>query len=288
LKLGERWSLRYAGADAQLIVDTLTKKAGPLHTEVISKLLVSDGDTPPTRANIENTLLAFREARAEDTVILFLASHGVNEGANYLMIPEDAERTAAGYWLPSSVVKWSVLQQALQEAQGSRIMFVDTCHSSEAYSPRLVKDAADANIIVFSATDKDTNAQETSKLGHGAFTYAFLRETCLDRMRASDFARAVVVEVVADYHGFLSGVTVLGLVGKAQFTGTSKLRSVAKRFRWTVGAFGNFPRSAWSRSVHPSWSRAVPCQCLGSVGCRRRIPRTCAEECAPSRLRPSL
>jgi hypothetical protein len=79
----------------------------------------------------------------------------------------------------------------------------------------------------------------------------------------------VVVEVVADYHGFLSGVTVLGLVGKAQFTGTSKLRSVAKPFRWTVGAFGNFQRSAGSRSVHPSWSRAVPCQCLGSVGSRR-------------------
>ena len=51
-------------------------------------------------------------------------------------------------------------------------MFVDTCHSSGAYSPRLVKDAADANIVVFSATDKDTEAQETGKLGHGVFTYA--------------------------------------------------------------------------------------------------------------------
>jgi hypothetical protein len=63
----------------------------------------------------------------------------------------------------------------------------------------------------------------------------------LDRMRVSDFARAVVVEVVADYHGFLSGVTVLGLVGKAQFPGTSKLRSVAKRF-WSFREFSaQFP-----------------------------------------------
>jgi uncharacterized caspase-like protein len=139
---------------------------------VISKLLVSDGDIPPTKANIEDALLAFRDARPEDTVVLFLASHGVNEGPDYLMIPEDAQLTGAGYWRPSSVVKWSVLQQALQEAQGSRIMFVDTCHASGAYNARLVKDAADANIVVFSATDKDTEAQETPTLGHGVFTYA--------------------------------------------------------------------------------------------------------------------
>jgi WD40 repeat protein len=171
-KLGDRYTLRYAGADARLMVDTLTKKAGPLHTEVISKLLVSDGDTPPTKANIEDALALFRDANPEDTVILFIASHGVNDGADYLMIPEDAERNDTGRWRPSSVVKWTLLQQALQDAQGSRIMFVDTCHSSGAYSSRLVKDAADANIVVFSATDKDTEAQETRELGHGVFTYA--------------------------------------------------------------------------------------------------------------------
>jgi WD40 repeat protein len=171
-KLGSRYTLHYAGADARLMVETLTHRAGPLHTQVISKLLVSDGDIPPTKANIEDALLAFRDARPEDTVVLFLASHGVNEGPDYLMIPEDAQLTGAGYWRPSSVVKWSVLQQALQEAQGSRIMFVDTCHASGAYNARLVKDAADANIVVFSATDKDTEAQETPTLGHGVFTYA--------------------------------------------------------------------------------------------------------------------
>jgi hypothetical protein len=170
-KLGSRYTLRYAGADARLMIDTLTKKAGPLHTDVIPKLLVSDGDVPPTKANIEDALGTFRDAGPNDTVILFLASHGVNDGADYLMIPEDAELNA-GRWRPSSVVTWSVLQKALQDAQGKRIMFVDTCHASGAYSPRLVKDAADANIVVFSATDKDTEAQETTKLGHGVFTYA--------------------------------------------------------------------------------------------------------------------
>jgi WD40 repeat protein len=167
-------SLHYAAADARLIVDTLTKKAGPLHTEVISKLLVTDGDTPPTKANIEDALSLFRKDATEpgDMVVLFLAGHGENEGADYLFMPQDAEEVDAKHFRRSTVVDWSVLQKALQDTQGIRIMFVDTCHSRGAYNQRLIKDAADANIIVFSATDSATEAQESADLGHGIFTYA--------------------------------------------------------------------------------------------------------------------
>jgi WD40 repeat protein len=171
-KLGAQYALRYAGSDARLIVDTLTRKAGPLHAGVKPKLLVSGSPTPPTRANIEDALALFGEAKEEDTVILFLAGHGVNEGADYLFLPEDAQPTPNGHWRPSTMVQWHVLQKALQDAKGRRIMFVDTCHSSGAFSPRLVKDASDSNIIVFAATDRDTQAQERAELGHGAFSYA--------------------------------------------------------------------------------------------------------------------
>ena len=165
-------SLHYAAADARLMVDTLAKTAGPLHTEVKSKLLVTDGDTPPTAVNIQDALLFFHQAGPDDTLVLFLAGHGENEGADYLFMPQDAEEVNAKYFRPSTVVKWSVLQHALQDAQGIRIMFVDTCHSGGAYNPRLIKDASDANIVVFSATNSATAAQERSDLGHGLFTYA--------------------------------------------------------------------------------------------------------------------
>jgi WD40 repeat protein len=164
--------LRYAGADARLIVETLTKKAGPLYSKVIARLLVSGGETPPTKANIEDALALFADAQPEDSVILFLAGHGVNEGADYLFMPEDAQLMRDGRWRPSTIMQWTVLQQAVQNAQGRRIMFVDTCHSSGAFSPRLVKDAFDSNVIMFAATDRDTLAQERGELGHGVFTYA--------------------------------------------------------------------------------------------------------------------
>src|SRR5262249_42867498 len=78
----------------------------------------------------------------------------------------------SGHWLPSSTVNWVTLQNALQSALGRRIMFVDTCHAAGAYNRRLVKDAVDAGIVVFSATDEVTVAQERNALGHGVFTYA--------------------------------------------------------------------------------------------------------------------
>jgi uncharacterized caspase-like protein len=53
-------------------------------------------------------------------------------------------------------------------------MFVDTCHSGGAYNTRLVNDAANANIIVFSATDTETVSWEFENLAHGAFTYAVI------------------------------------------------------------------------------------------------------------------
>ena len=164
--------LHYAAADARLMLDTLTKKAGPLHTEVISKLLITGGDTPPTAANIVDALSLFHDAGPGDMVVLFLAGHGENEGADYLFMPQDAEEVDKKYFRRSTVVDWSVLQKALQDAQGKRIMFVDTCHSGGAHNQRLIKDAADANIVVFSATNSVTEAQERSDLGHGLFTYA--------------------------------------------------------------------------------------------------------------------
>ena len=44
-----------------------------------------------------------------------------------------------------------------------------------AYNTRLVKEAHDAEIIVFSATDSQTKAEEKEALGHGAFTFALMQ-----------------------------------------------------------------------------------------------------------------
>ena len=116
------------------------------------------------------------KAGPADTTVLFIAGHGVTDerGADYLFLPEGAE-LAGQTWRRSTVVPWSTFQGALQKTLGRRLMFADTCHSGGAYNARLVNDAANANIIVFSATDTETLSWEFENLAHGAFTYALIQ-----------------------------------------------------------------------------------------------------------------
>jgi uncharacterized caspase-like protein len=164
-------SLRFAGADARAFCEAMLRHAGPLHECAECLLLAKGGDQEPTRKNIEDAMLLFRKAEPQDTVALFLAGHGAYDGPNYVFMPQDTGGKD-GHFQPSTVVRWHVFQDALQTATGRRLMFVDTCHSGGAYNARLVKDAHDAEIVVFSATDSRTLAQERAELGHGAFTFA--------------------------------------------------------------------------------------------------------------------
>lgn len=167
-------NLTLAGADAKAMADEIEATAGPLHRRVVKTVLAKGEATGPTAAKIEAALAALRTAGPRDTVVVFLAGHGVNDGPDYLFLPTDAALDGKA-WKPAHVVKWQRLQDMLQSTRGRRIMLVDTCHAGNAFNARLVKDAADASIVVLTATDADTLAEERNSLGHGVFTYAMLQ-----------------------------------------------------------------------------------------------------------------
>jgi hypothetical protein len=68
----------------------LEEKAGALHNATESHLLASDQPQAPTAANIRSALKRLKAAGPRDTVLMFLAGHGVNEGADYLYLGTDA------------------------------------------------------------------------------------------------------------------------------------------------------------------------------------------------------
>jgi WD40 repeat protein len=165
--------LKFAGADARAFDEMLVAKGAPLHAEISNRVLAKGGDQAPTAANIRAALETFRNAGPDDTIVLFLAGHGVNDGPDYLFLPADA-KTEGRSWDQSTVINWEALQGAIETSKGRRIMLVDTCHSGNAFNARLLKDAADASIAVYAATDAETLAQERPALGHGVFTYAVI------------------------------------------------------------------------------------------------------------------
>jgi len=165
--------LQYAATDANALHELILAQEGKAYEKVQSVLLTDDTEIP-TSSKIKQALQLFSQVQENDTVILFIAGHGVNEDGEYYFLAKNAKMQQNG-WQKSSVLKWQIFQNILENTPGRRIFLVDTCHAAKAINPRLVKDAADAKIVVISATDKNSVAQELPELKHGVFTYALLK-----------------------------------------------------------------------------------------------------------------
>lgn len=166
-------NLDFAEIDAISIVDILKTRAGPLHNATETRVLTGKVGAPPTAENIRKALAELDKAGPRDTVIVFFAGHGINEGSDYVFLPTDALHENQKF-KPETILNWRDLHSAIESARGQRILLMDTCYSGNAYNARLIKDAADDKIAVLTATDAETLAQEHSALGHGVFTYSIL------------------------------------------------------------------------------------------------------------------
>ena len=167
--------LSVAGADAKAFAKTMAERLGPLHLNVVSRVLVNGGDAAdtPSAVHVLDALGTLSQSQPNDTIVLFVSGHGLNEGINYRFLPTDAEYVG-GRLRASTVVPWVNFQEAVEAAKGRRILFIDTCHSGNSYNQRLSNDSYAANIIVYAAARWDQLAWEREDLGHGLFTYALV------------------------------------------------------------------------------------------------------------------
>jgi WD40 repeat protein len=170
--------LLFAGADAKAFAGAMEARAGPLHERVVKRVLVNGAGEhdAPTAANILDALGTLRGAKKNDTVMLFVSGHGINEGPNYRFAPTNAEWGKSTTLRPATVVPWYAFQETLTEAGGRRILFLDTCHSGNAFNQKLLSDSYEANIMVYSSARWDQTAVESDMLGggHGLFAYALV------------------------------------------------------------------------------------------------------------------
>ena len=90
---GAGCDLKYSAADARTVAGAVEKRLGPGHSRVVKRLLVSGGDArdAPTAANIIDAVELLRQAEETDTVVLFIAGHGKNDGPDYRFLPTNAE-----------------------------------------------------------------------------------------------------------------------------------------------------------------------------------------------------
>lgn len=192
---GRPCDLRYPVADAAEFLRVLADRSAPLYSGIEALVLVNresldekaelaaalekiagvDAILEPEADNIGDQIADFLDGPSEtDTTIVFVAGHGINIDEDYYFIPSDGRKSEPDRWKRSSLVDWEDIQKSVERAKGVRFMLLDTCHAANAFNPRLEKDAADARIVVFSATAANSTAAELPELGHGVFTYSVL------------------------------------------------------------------------------------------------------------------
>lgn len=182
--LPESMHLEFAAQDASAISQALTERARPLFKQVHVQLLNDFSGEKPERAAIVKALDFVGQAGPNDTILIFLASHGVSDPAgNYFFVPRDSlasELKQLGKAEPpKSLIGWQVFFDALRNASGKRILVVDTCHSQaiegrfESHS--LLKRSAASLFPILVSARSDEEAQEYQPAKQGLFTYSLLQ-----------------------------------------------------------------------------------------------------------------
>ena len=177
--------LMYADQDAISFRDYLRlPRGGGLQDDVQLKMITNEAATTPA---IKNGLVDFLIANAtpEDTVILFIATHGVIENKTddaYLLTAEsDLEK------LSSTAIPMSMLLELLDSKRchaGRVLIFVDVCHAervgnfrSRAGSIEKVLRSGNSEVFAFAASRASELSKEGAEYGggHGAFSYFLLK-----------------------------------------------------------------------------------------------------------------
>jgi WD40 repeat protein/uncharacterized caspase-like protein len=185
--------------DARELAATITRHTGKLFSSVSTVLLTEDSPDKPTKATLVSRLQDLEKVSPEDTVLVFVASHGFTPdpaSGEYYFVTKDAtqqdllavftakpgqpvEARAA-----ASLMSGTELQTLLKRVPGKRILVLDTCHSGSADGRSdpfaLAKRSASAQIAVLAASQGDEESYEIPQNAagtaprHGAFTYALM------------------------------------------------------------------------------------------------------------------
>ena len=201
--------LPFAANDARELAAVLSRQRGQAFSEVNVVLLArpaalatslatspaasaaaAPAASRPTKANILARLRGLDAVEPQDTVVVFMASHGSTDAAEYFFMTQDSDpadvrrlmqaQDRGARLAPGSVpslLTGSEMTEALRRLPGRRILILDTCHAaaagaSDPYS--LVKRSASAQLAVVSAARGDESSYDAATQPHGAFTLALI------------------------------------------------------------------------------------------------------------------
>lgn len=183
--LPKNLQLRFAADDADAMAQCLRERSGSSFRQVKTKVLSDHTGEKPDAATIRAALAFVTEAQANDTVVVFLSSHGIaSANRTYFFVPRDArmadiDRVITGQAdQPPSLVEGEVFFDALRRTAGKRLLIIDTCGGANAGgtvdAKWLKKKSASARFALMVSCGANEQSQEFVAGRQGLFTYALL------------------------------------------------------------------------------------------------------------------
>lgn len=175
------YRLGLAAKDAKDFAQTIQQQDGRVYSGVELTVLT---DQAAGKSAVEGALGALKSrVKPEDTTMLFLAGHGINDaGGEYLYLPREASLKK----LKETGVSFRLIRNTLATLPGRTLLFIDTCHSGNVLGSERAKfrhdntaavnelASSENNIIVFASSTGSQLSQEKDSWGNGAFTKALV------------------------------------------------------------------------------------------------------------------
>ncbi|SMD36239.1 Uncharacterized protein, contains caspase domain [Reichenbachiella faecimaris] len=175
------YSLSYADKDALEISSLYRGQKGRLFKDVFDKTLT---DKQATRSNILDAFYWLEEnATQKDVVLIFIASHGINQKERFYILPYDGDPNR----IRITGVDWLDFSDVLGNLPSKVLVFIDACHSGKLGTNLLASrgetDLLEAirtlateenGVVIMAASTGKEYSYEKPEWGHGAFTLALL------------------------------------------------------------------------------------------------------------------
>ncbi len=175
------YRLNFADKDASAISKMYESQNGLLFKNVFARTLLNE---QATRVNILDAFYWLEQnATQKDVVVIFMASHGLNEKDKFYILPYDGDPER----IRITGVDWFNFSDVLGNLPSKVLVFIDACHSGKLGTNILAKrgdtDLMEAirslateenGVVIMAASTGKESSLESSDWKHGAFTLALI------------------------------------------------------------------------------------------------------------------
>ncbi|SHJ75017.1 WD40 repeat [Reichenbachiella agariperforans] len=172
-------NLNHADKDADAIDELFKGQQGKMFNNVTSIKLTNE---KATRANILQKFQRLEEfTTVDDFVIIFIASHGLNENDNFYLLPYDGSTKTPRI----SCIDWRDFSDMIGNISARVVLFIDTCHSGQlgnnmgqhkVNNTEAVRQLSgqEYGVVIMAASTGAEYSFEHQDWGHGAFALSIL------------------------------------------------------------------------------------------------------------------